>query len=402
MHIVIAGNGVSAITFLKEIKRESKNVEIDVFSEEARPFYWRPRLIEVMANEASIEEITPYDEKWYEEHNAKLHLSESIVEIDTKNKKAKTSKGNIVEYDAFIFANGAKPFLLPVPGNDLKNVYTIRTYEDVEKIKSHYGKSNKFVIIGGGVLGIETAAALNRAGEKEVSIVEFFPYLLPRQLDKPGAFVLKEVLERKYPLKFLLGKATSRIVGSDKVKGVEFSDKTSVKADVVIFSTGVRPNVEVAKKAGIKVEKGIVVDDTLKTNVDDVYAIGDVAQHKGRVYGIVPPAVEQARTLAKILFSDEKVKYEGSIMANTLKVAGVDLLSVGKIDPDSGNVIFSSQGDTNKGLYKKVVVEDGSFVGVVSVGIDKKSAFKLKKLVDEKKEPTSSIFQYVKFDDEEE
>ena len=402
MHIVIAGNGVSAITFLKEMKKESKNVEIDVFSEETRPFYWRPRLIEVMANEVSIEEITPYDEKWYEEHNAKLHLSESIVEIDTKNKKVKTSKGNIVEYDAFIFANGAKPFLLPVPGNDLKNVYTIRTYEDTEKIKSHYGKSNKFVIIGGGVLGIETAAALNRAGEKEVLIVEFFPYLLPRQLDKPGAFVLKEVLERKYPLKFLLGKATSRIVGSDKVEGVEFSDKTSVKANVIIFSTGVRPNIEVAKKAGIKVEKGIVVDDALKTNVDDVYAIGDVAQHRGRVYGIVPPAVEQARTLAKILSSDEKAKYKGSIMANTLKVAGVDLLSVGKIDPDSGNVIFSSQGDTKKGLYKKVVVEDGSFVGVVSVGIDKKSAFKLKKLVDEKKEPTSSIFQYVKFDDEEE
>jgi nitrite reductase (NADH) large subunit len=399
MHVIIAGNGISSVTFLKEMVKESKDVKIDIFTEESHPFYWRPRLIEVLANEASLEDITPYDEKWYEAHNAKLHLSESIVELDTKNKTIKTSKGNSLQYDVFVFANGSKPFLLPVPGNDLKNVHVVRTYDDVEKIKSHYGKLKRFVIIGGGVLGIEMAAALNRAGEKEVSIVEFFPYLLPRQLDKPGAFVLKETLEEKYPLRILLGKATSRIVGNEEAEGVEFSDKSSIEADVVIFSTGVRPNIDVAKKAGINVERGIVVDDQMKTNVKDVYAIGDVIQHRKRVYGTVPPAVEQAKTLAKVL-SSASVKYNGSIISNTLKVAGIELLSVGRTDPDSGKVLFSSQGDTKHGLYKKVVVENEIFVGAISVGAQKKDSIKLKKMVEGMEKVAFPISKYVELDEE--
>lgn len=399
MHIIIAGNGVSSVTFLKEIKKTLDDVEFDIFSEEVRPFYWRPRLIEILANEATIDEITPYNEEWYEKHNAKLHLSEKITKLDVKNRIVETSKGNRLKYDVFIFANGSKPFLLPVEGNNLKNVHVLRTYDDVEKIKSHYGKSKKFVIIGGGVLGIEMAAALNRAGEKDVSIVEFFPYLLPRQLDKAGAFVLKESLESKYQMRILLGKATSKIIGKDEVEGVEFSDKSSVEADVVIFSTGVRPNVEVAKEAGIQVERGIVVDEKLRTSAKDVYAIGDVTQHGKVVYGTVEPAVEQAKTLAKVL-SFENAKYSGSVMSNTLKVAGIELLSIGKTDPDSGKVRFSSQGDSKRGLYKKIVVENGRFVGAITVGVSKKEALNFKKFVQEGQSPTSGISKYVNLEED--
>ncbi len=400
MHIVIAGNGISTLTLVKELKKTSIEAEIDVFSDEPRPFYWRPRLIEVLANEATIQDITPYDEKWYEDHGVKLHLSEAVLDLDPKNAQVRTSR-RTMKYDVFVFANGAKPFLPDVPGRDLKNVYTLRSYEDVEKVKEHYAKSKKFVIIGGGVLGIEMAAALNRAGEENVSVVEFFPYLLPRQLDKPGAFVLKEMLKEKYHLELLLGKVTSKIVGNEKVEGVEFSDKSFIKADVVIFSTGVRANAEIAKKAGVNVERGIVVDDQLRTNVKNVYAIGDVCQHRKRVYGIVPPAVEQARVLAKVLSSNAG-KYEGSVMSNTLKVAGIELLSVGKTDPDSGKLAFSSLGDTKRGFYKKVVVENGKFVGAVSVGIEKKHALKLKKMVDNSEKATFPLHEYMKSEDKEE
>lgn len=396
MKIVIAGNGVSSITLVKELKKLSNNANIEIFTDEPRPFYWRPRLIEVLANEASIDKITPYDKEWYAEHNVKLHLSDPVVKVNFSEKKSVSRSGLEVEYDAFVFANGCKPFVLPIPGKDLKNVYTIRTYEDVVEIKKHYGASKKFVIIGGGILGIEVAAALNRAGEKNVTVVEYFPYLLPRQLDKPGAAILKTSLEKNYQLKFLLGKATSELKGNEKVEKIVFSDKSSVEADVVLFSTGVQPRVSIAKEAGINVEKGVVVDDRLQTNVKDIYAIGDVAQHRKRLYGTVPPSVEQARILANVLNSNDK-KYKGSTMSNMLKVAGIDLLSVGVIDPEGGDYTFASNGDMNKGSYKKVLAEENKLVGAITIGVKKKNALKMKKLIDSGASLDSKILEYVRF-----
>lgn len=396
MKIVIAGNGVSSITLVKELNKLSKDVSIEVFTDEPRPFYWRPRLIEVLANEASVDEITPYDAKWYEDHNVKLHLSDPLVKVNPDKKMAISSSGLEVKYDAFVFANGCKPFVLPIPGKDLGSVFTIRTYEDILKVKKHYGASKKFVIIGGGILGIEMAAALNHAGEEDVTIVEYFPYLLPRQLDKPGAVILKTSLEKKYQFKFLLGKATSELKGDKNVEKVMFSDGSSVEADIVLFSTGVRPRILLAKEAGIDIEKGVVVDDTLQTNVKGIYAIGDVAQHQKRIYGTVPPAVEQARVLASVLSLNDK-RYNGSVMSSMLKVAGVDLLSVGLVDPDDGNYSFASNGDMNEGLYKKVVTEEGKLVGAITIGVKKASALRVKKLVDSASSLDSTVLEYVKF-----
>ncbi len=394
--VIIAGNGVSSITLVKELKKLSNNANIEIFTDEPRPFYWRPRLIEILANEASIDRITPYDKKWYADHNVKLHLSDPVVKVNPNEKKLVSKSGLEVKYDVFVFANGCKPFVLPIPGKELKNVYSIRTYEDVIEIKKHYGTSKKFVIIGGGILGIEVAAALNRAGERNVTIVEYFPYLLPRQLDKPGATILKASLEKKYQIKFLLGKTTSELKGNEKVEKVVFSDKSSIEADVVLFSTGVRPRISIAREAGVDVEKGVVVDDHLQTNVKDIYAIGDVAQHRKKLYGTVPPSVEQARTLANVLSSNDK-RYQGSVMANMLKVAGIDLLSIGVIDPDSGDYTFASNGDMNKGLYKKVLTEESKLVGAITIGIKKTNALKVKKLVDSGASIDSMILEYVKF-----
>ncbi len=396
MKVVIAGNGVSSITLVKELKKISDDADIEIFTDENRPFYWRPRLIEVLANEASIDEITPYDEKWYAAHNVKLHISDPVVKINSNEKEAISKSGLKVKYDAFVFANGCDPFILPIPGKDLKNVYTIRTYEDVVEVKKHYGASKKFVIIGGGILGIEVAAALNRAGEENVTIVEYFPYLLPRQLDKPGAAILKTYLEKRYHLKFLLGKATSELEGNENVEKVVFSDKSSVEADVVLFSAGVRPRISIARETGVEFERGIVVNDRLQTSVNDIYAIGDVAQHRKKLYGTVPPAVEQAKVLANVLSSHDK-KYTGSIMSNMLKVAGVDMLSVGMVDPDSGDYTFVSRGDMNKGFYKKIVTEGNKFAGAITIGVKKANALKLKKLVDEGSPANSPLTKYVEF-----
>ncbi len=394
MKLVIAGNGVGSVTLIKELKKLNFDAKIDVFTDEKRPFYWRPRLIEVLANEATIKDITPYNEKWYDSHNVKLHLSDPIVELNINDKKARSKAGKIMSYDAFIFANGSKCFVLPIKGNDLENIYTLRDYDDVENIKKHYGHSTKIVVIGGGILGIEMAAALKQAGENEVSVVEFFPYLLPRQLDKQAATVLKKQLERSYGINFLLGKATAELGGEKKVEKISFSDKTSINADVVIFSVGVRSNTNVAKKSGIKVERGIVIDEHLKTNANGVYAVGDVAQYDNVVYGTVPPSVEQARALAGVLASQNRT-YTGSIMSNMLKVAGINLLSTGKTNPDDGNFRFASQGDMSRGIYKKVILEKGRFVGSIAIGIKTQEALRMKKLVENGESIRSDILKYV-------
>ncbi len=401
MNLVIAGNGVGSVTLIKELKKLNFDAKIDVFTDENRPFYWRPKLIEVLANEETIENITPYDEKWYNTHGTKLHLSDPIVGLDIGDKKAKSKSGKVISYDVFVFANGSRCFVLPIEGKELENVYTLRNYEDVEKIKKHYEHSKRFVIIGGGILGIETAAALKRAGENDVTVVEFFPYLLPRQLDKQAAAVLKNQLERSYGINFLLGKVTEKLKGEKEVKKVAFSDKTSIDADVVIFSVGVRSNTSAAKKSGIKVEKGIVINERLETSVDDIYAIGDVAQYDKVVYGTVPPSVEQARTLAKVLTS-KKGTYTGSIMSNMLKVAGIDLLSIGKIDPEDENFRFASQGDMNRGLYKKVILKEEKFAGFITIGVKKQKALKMKKMVENQESIKSDILKYVEFNEKEE
>ncbi len=395
MKVVVAGNGISCITLIKEIRKFSSEIQIEIFTDEPRPFYWRPRLIELLANEANVEGITPYDISWYENNGISLHLSDPIADLDTASKMARTTSGKVVGYDVFVFANGAVPFVLPIPGRELDNVYTLRTFEDVERIRKHYGKSKKFTVIGGGVLGIETAAALKRAGEKEVSIVEFFPYLLPRQLDAPGASVLKALLEKNYDLAILLGKTTSSIEETNDAKRVLFSDGTSIDTDVVIISSGVRPNTGVAKAAGIAVEKGIVVDDAMKTSAEGVCAVGDVVQHRKKVYGMVPPSVEQARTLGQTLCSKDS-SYCGSVPSAVLKVAGIELMSVGEIEPDNGKSVFSSFGNMAEGFYKKVVVSDNRFKGAITIGIKKAEALKMKKMVDEGEVPSDRITEYIK------
>ncbi len=398
MKILVIGNGVASFTLIRELLKHDGNFKMDVFSEEDHPFYWRPRLIELLANEADLETITPHDVKWYEDKGIALHLGEKVVQVNTEEKKLFTLGKREFEYDVLVIASGAKPFLPPVRGNDLKSVYTVRTYKDVSALKKNYGQEKKFVIIGGGVLGLEIAAALKRAGEDNVTVVEHSPYLLSRQLDSTGGQVLKNELKRHYDIDFLLSKSVTEIKGDGKVEGVTFSDGTECEADVVIFSTGVRTNVNFLENTEIKIERGIVVNDSLETNIKGVYAIGDVAQHRGIVYGTMPPAVEEAKILAGIL-NAEDVSYQGSIRSNMLKVAGLEVMSIGTFEPISGEELFSSQGDMLRGKYKKVIVKDGKFAGAIAVGVKKSDMLSMKNMVENGDKPTLPIYEYTKLEE---
>jgi nitrite reductase (NADH) large subunit len=253
---------------------------------------------------------------------------------------------------------------LPVPGSDLPGVHTFRDSRDVDQLLALAGTKARVVVVGGGLLGLEAAYGLAKAGSK-VTLLHLMDRLMERQLDEPAAALLKRLVEMK-GVEVLLGANTKQILGGHKVEGVELSDGRTVAADAVVFAAGIRPNVALAKDAGVPVNRGIVVDDQLRTGSADVYALGECAEHRGTCYGLVEPAYEQARVLADHL-ADGATDYSGSIVATNLKVSGVSVFSAGDFlaADNSETLVFN---DERRGTYKKLVVADGRLKGAVLVG----------------------------------
>jgi nitrite reductase (NADH) large subunit len=274
------------------------------------------------------------------------------------------ANGTNVPFSKLVFATGSMPLRLPVPGSDLPGVHTFRDSRDVDQLLALAGTKARVVVVGGGLLGLEAAYGLAKAGSK-VTLLHLMDRLMERQLDEPAAALLKRLVEMK-GVEVLLGANTKQILGGHKVEGVELSDGRTVAADAVVFAAGIRPNVALAKDAGVPVNRGIVVDDQLRTGSADVYALGECAEHRGTCYGLVEPAYEQARVLADHL-ADGATDYSGSIVATNLKVSGVSVFSAGDFlaADNSETLVFN---DERRGTYKKLVVADGRLKGAVLVG----------------------------------
>ncbi|MFL6669734.1 MAG: NAD(P)/FAD-dependent oxidoreductase, partial [Burkholderia ambifaria] len=251
-----------------------------------------------------------------------------------------------------------------VPGADLAGVHTFRDSRDVDILLALAARKKRVVVVGGGLLGLEAAYGLAKAGAP-VSLVHLMDRLMERQLDGPAAALLKSLVERK-GIEILLNANTARIHGETRVEGVELADGRRIDADAVIFAAGIRPNIALAKEAGIPVNRGIVVDDHMQTGAPDVFAIGECAEHRGICYGLVEPAYEQARVLARHLAGDA-VSYGGSVVATNLKVSGVSVFSAGDfMGADGSESIVLS--DINHGTYKKLVIAEGRLTGAVLIG----------------------------------
>src|SRR6478736_6369754 len=249
-------------------------------------------------------------------------------------------------------------------GADLAGVRTFRDSRDVDLLLTLAAQKKRVVVVGGGLLGLEAAYGLAKAGSP-VTLVHLMDRLMERQLDAPAAELLKSLVERK-GIEILLNANTARIHGETRVESVELTDGRRIDADAVIFAAGIRPNVALAKEAGIPVNRGIVVDDHLQTGTESVYAIGECAEHRGICYGLVEPAYEQARVLARHLAGDD-ASYGGSIVATNLKVSGVSVFSAGDfIGADGSESIVLS--DINHGTYKKLVIAKGCLTGAVLIG----------------------------------
>ncbi len=365
MRVVVVGNGIAGTAIVEELLSHPEDLDITVFGAERYVGYNRILITEVLAGRKLLDEIYIKRWQWYEERGVKLYVGRKVERILPRKKLVMTADEEFFEYDRVVIATGSKPFIPPIKGINLKNVFTYRTIEDVYRILDVARVSRRAVVIGGGLLGIEVAKALRDIG-LEVFLVHILDTLMEQQLDGNASQFLKRDLERM-GIKVLLGRKTTEILGEKVARGVRFEGGEELEADFVILATGIRPNTEVARNSGIKVNRGILVNDYLETSAPHVYAVGECIEHRGKTYGLVAPIMEQVKVCAHNLVRGNEKKYDGSVTYAMLKVAGINLFSAGEFREREGDevVLFS---DTGRSVYRKAVLRNNKLVGTILYG----------------------------------
>ncbi|NQU14604.1 MAG: NAD(P)/FAD-dependent oxidoreductase [Desulfobacteraceae bacterium] len=378
---VIVGNGVAGTTAAENIRKLDQEGTITILTNEDLPFYYRIRLNEYLSGNLKEEELLAKKAVWYKDLEIDLKLQSPIVGGDPQEKVLFDEDKGGFFYDTLLIATGSHSFIPPITGSEKKGAFAIRSIQDCRGISGWAKKAEEVVLIGGGLLGLEAGNALLKLGLK-VTVVEFFPRLLPRQLDDDGAKRLQTIMEGM-GFSFRLGAKTQEITGDNEVTGVSLEGGESLNAQMVVISAGVRPNMELARPLGLETDKGIKIDEYLRTNQPDIYSAGDVAEFKGMPYGIWPAAMEQGK-IAGTNMAGGSLVYEGTIMANTLKVVGVDLASAGEIDADGK---FDAKVVTDEKTYKKIVIDNNLIIGCIMLG-DKKGFNKITRMMSEKRSLT--------------
>ena len=363
--LVIVGNGMAAARLVDELARVALGrYAIAVIGDEPRLAYNRVLLSSVLAGETASHEIELRPANWWRDRGVTLKYGCAVSEIDVGRRELKIAGEESVGFSKLVLATGSSPLRLNVPGAGLSGVSSFRDSRDVDLLLALAAAKKRVVVIGGGLLGLEAAYGLAKAGAP-VTLLHLMDRLMERQLDAPAAALLKSLVEKK-GIDVLLNANTARILGQSRAEAVELADGRQIDADAVIFAAGIRPNVALAKEAGIAVNRGIVVDDRLQTGTDDIFALGECAEHRGICYGLVEPAYEQAKALAQHL-AGRSAAYQGSVVATNLKVSGVNVFSAGDfLGTDRSEAIVFS--DVRRGTYRKLVIDDGRLAGAVLVG----------------------------------
>jgi len=294
MRFVIVGSGAAGINAARSLSAANlPGTTIDIYTEEPYSYYPRPRLPDFLAGDLSLDELIPYAEDWYEKRNIRLHQGAVVTHIDPVAKRLTLSDGVEVAYDRLLLANGSHPNIPPFEGTEKEGVFSLRTLADAIAIREYARQVGHAIIIGGGLLGLEAARGLSLLGPK-VTVVEFFSRLLPRQLDEQAADVLQKQIEGM-GISVIANAATEAITGGKKLAGIRLKDGREIAAEQVLISAGIRSNIQLARDAGIEVNRGVIVDEQMQTSAPDIWAAGDVAEFEGRTWGIVAAAIEQAR-----------------------------------------------------------------------------------------------------------
>ncbi|HZA49982.1 MAG TPA: nitrite reductase large subunit NirB, partial [Myxococcaceae bacterium] len=373
--LIVIGNGMAGARFVEELlaRGGGERFQIAIFGDEPYGNYNRILLSGVLARSHPPEEIFINPLSWYQEHGVQLHAGTRAARIDFDAKVVHGTDGVVERYDKLVIATGARPLvprmagLTADGGQSKEGLFTFRTLDDCKRISAYAEQCGRAVVIGGGLLGLEAARGL-LGHHLEVHVVHLMGHLMELQLDARGSSLLKNRLEQM-GLRVQLGKNTTEVLGRARVEGVRFEGGGELACEMVVISAGIRPNVELARDAGLLVERGIVVGDDLATSARDVYAIGECAQHRGRTYGLVAPCWEQAQVLADRLSGRKpRAIYAGSRIATKLKVMGVDLTVMGAreaVTPADEEIEYV---DAKRGNYKKLVLRDGRLAGAIVLG----------------------------------
>jgi NAD(P)H-nitrite reductase large subunit len=367
--MVVAGTGMAGAKVVEEVlARDPDRFQIRMFGAEPHGTYNRILLSGVLGGFQDPDKLWLNPLEWYQNRNVYVHAGVKAETIDRKEQVVSGADGKVEEpYDVLVLATGSRPFVPPMEGTQQRGVFVFRTLDDCQTIAGYAQECDRAVVIGGGLLGLEAARGLLSHG-LAVTVVEVAPHLMIQQLDAAGGALLKRKLEAM-GVRVLLEKITTHILGDGCVTALRFKDGSTLDTDMVVISCGIRPNVDEAKAAGLTVERAIVVDDRLATSDPAIFAVGECAQHRGKLYGLVDPVYEQARVLADVLTGARpEAVYAGSRLATTLKVMGVDLLSMGETTASDPDCEVVSHLDPAQGVYKKLVIRNNRLAGAILLG----------------------------------
>ncbi len=363
--LVVVGNGMAGVACVEEILKYDPRFAITIFGDETHVNYNRIMLSSVLAGERAADDIVINSLDWYRKHDITLRLGVRIEDVDPQLKVVTGSDGSVTSFDTLLIATGSSAFIPPIDGVRKDGVFVFRTLDDTRALLERSGPSTKAVVIGGGLLGLEAARGLQVQG-CDVTVVHLADTLMERQLDATGGTYLRSKIEG-LGVKVKLGASTKAILGDDRVTGVAFTDGSTLDADLVVIAAGIKPNVELGRKAGLTVNRGIVVNDHMETSHPDIFAVGECVEHRGVCYGLVAPLFDQGKVLAATMTGNKGPAYTGTVLGTKLKIMGVDVFSAGDCQDAAGTEPVRYE-DPFLGVYKKVIVKDGRLAGVVLVG----------------------------------
>ncbi|TFF93309.1 MAG: NAD(P)/FAD-dependent oxidoreductase [Promethearchaeota archaeon] len=375
MKIIIIGNNVAGTFSAQNIRNKDENAEIHIYSQENYNYYTRIKLPEIISELKTIDDLIVFKDDWYVNNNINTHLNSIISAINPDEKFISSEEFNQkISYDKLILAVGSHPNIPPIDNTrELlgKGVFTLRNIDDAYTIRNYIKEKNceKAIIIGGGLLGLELSKQIKNTG-LDTRVIEFFPRLLPRQLDVDCANMLKKDVE-DMGITVELDAKTETILGNSYVEGVKLKNGNQYDADLILIQAGVRPNIELAKVTGLDTDKGIVVNEYLETSKKDIYAVGDCIQFNNQTWGIIPACMDQSQIVASSLLGDKEKKYKGTTPKNTLKIVGIDLTSIGVYDPSEelgGGWEIMRKIDKTNNCYQKIVLKDNKLKGAILFG----------------------------------
>ena len=367
--IVIVGSGIAAITAIKSIREIDLSSEIYLIGQEKFYPYNRIRLSKGIFDDLEEARILLKKKEWYEENKVKIFINTKVVDINTDNNELLLGDGSKVKYDKLLITTGSSNNIPPIDGIDKDGVYTLRGLSDALNIKDGINESKRVIIIGGGIQGLEMAWILHQHDIK-VTIVELQLRLMPRQLDDKASKILKSIIEG-YGIEILTNTGVKGITGNHKVEGILIDEKVELKCDMVIYSTGIKPNKEIALNTRVDSRRGIVVNNKMQTNIKNIYAAGDIAEFDNQIIGLWNIAIEQGKVAGYNIAGKETI-YEKITPVTTLNAFGISLFSMGCIDEVESTKVLIDE-DINSQIYKKIFMKNNQVIGAIAIGDMKRS-----------------------------